>query len=447
MKFRCVKAIDLKHKLKTSIMKTTYSRRYRRSASSTRENAIFKKDAQHEHTFFAAPSNQSFFKPQTAIQRKCAHCEAEDKKVSRLSSTEEEKKLQKVEDKKEEKIQRATDKKEEEKIQRQPEKKEEEKKILKMEDKKEEKDVHRAADKKEEEKKLSTKEATTSAANNKATAVSSYIGSLDGKGTALPKESQHFFGERMGYDFSHVRVHTGTEAEQSAKEVNAKAYAVDNNIVFNKGQYNPSSEEGKKLLAHELTHVAQNSGEVAIERKVHHPEEEKEKTVAISGGANKAKNKSSFGNCEGVQVQGRTDFNPVPSSFNVQGGTTRPSNACEECTAPDCITARGTIVSVFKSNPTITLPPVPGGLTPCETAAVTRFINTTLLHHEQQHFRAFKTYDGVVRTRLNFTGCQSDLNAHVQSIHDNIDAQRSNDAIAKSDALDPFVRPIPCNCE
>jgi hypothetical protein len=397
----------------------TYSRRYRRSASSARENAIFKKDSQHEHTFFAAPSNQSFFKPQATIQRKCAHCEAEDKQVNRQpGSKEEEKKIQKMDDKKE------------------------------VEDKKEEKEVHRVADKKEEEKKLSKKE-TTATASGKASNVNAYIHSLDGKGAALAEETQHFFGERMGYDFSHVRIHAGTEAEQSAKEVNAKAYTTDNHIVFNKGQYNPSSEEGKKLLAHELTHVVQNSGEVAIERKVQHPEKEKEKekSLAISGSANKAKNKSSYGNCQDVQVQGRTDFNPVPSSFSVQGGTTRPSNACEECTAPDCITARGTIVSVFRSNPTITLPPVPGGLTPCETAAVRRFINTTLLNHEQQHFRAFKTYDGVVRTRLNFTGCQSDLDGHVQSIHDNIDAQRSNDAIAKSDALDPFVRPIPCNCE
>ena len=314
-------------------------------------------------------------------------------------------------------------------------------------DKKEEKELKRAADMKEEDKKLSKKETATHA-NNKATNVSTYIHSLDGKGQALPEEAQHFFGKRMGYDFSHVRIHTGTEAEQSAKEVNAKAYAVENHIVFNKGQYDPSSEEGKRLLAHELAHVMQNSGEVAIERKAQHPEEEKEKSVAISGSANKAKNKSSYGNCQGVQVQGRTDFNPVPSSFSVQGGTTRPSKACDECTAPDCITARGTIVSVFRSNPTISLPPVPGGLTPCEVSAVRRFINTTLLNHEQQHFRAFKTYDGVVRTRLNFTGCQGDLNGHVQTIHDNIDAQRSNDAIAKSDALDnpPFVRPIPCSC-
>jgi len=438
-------------------MKLSYTRRYRRNSASSREGRMFKKDAQQEHTFFAAPSSQPFFKPHASVQRKCAHCEAEEKNVKRMAvpeeekkvqKKEEEKKLQKMEDKKEDKLQRQPEKKEEKELKRQPEKKEEEK-ILKMEDKKEEKELHREADKKEEDKKLSTKESTATPTSNKTNTVTNYIHSLDGIGAALPEEAQHFFGERMGYDFSHVRIHTGTEAEQSAKEVNARAYTVDNHIVFNKGQYNPASEEGKKLLAHELTHVVQNNGETTIERKVQLPEEEKqeEKHLTMSGSASKAKNKSSYGNCQGVQVQGRTDFNPQPSSFSVKGGTTRPATTCEECTAPDCITAQGTIVSVFQSAPTITLPAVPDGLSECEANAVRRFIDTTLLRHEQQHVLAFKTYDGVVSTRLNYTGCQSGLDAHVQAIHDGIDVQRSNAAIARSNALDPFNAPIPCNCE
>ena len=61
----------------------------------------------------------------------------------------------------------------------------------------------------------------------------------------------------MGYDFSNVKVHTDKEAVESAKAVNAKAYAVGNNVVFNEGQYNDESSEGKKLMAHELTHVLQ----------------------------------------------------------------------------------------------------------------------------------------------------------------------------------------------
>lgn len=70
----------------------------------------------------------------------------------------------------------------------------------------------------------------------------------------------------MGYDFSNVKIHTDTAAAASAKAINAKAYSYGNNIVFNDGQYNTASFEGKKLLAHELTHyVQQNSG---LQRKI-----------------------------------------------------------------------------------------------------------------------------------------------------------------------------------
>ncbi len=259
-------------------MKSIYSRRYRRSPFRSRESAAFKKDGQHEHAFFAGPSEQSFFKPNIAIQRKCADCEAEEKAIKRMGG-EEEKKVEKKEKKKvekkmlhhrdekkekqvhrepehkeEEKIHKMSDKKEE--VHREPEKKEEEK-IHKMEEKKEEKEVQRATEKKDEEKSISKKESSNSKSSSVETGT--YIRSLNGKGSTLPKDAQHFFGERMGHDFSHVRIHTGTEAEQSAKEVNAKAYCVENNIVFNKGQYNPASADGKKLLAHELTHVVQQS--------------------------------------------------------------------------------------------------------------------------------------------------------------------------------------------
>jgi Domain of unknown function (DUF4157) len=62
---------------------------------------------------------------------------------------------------------------------------------------------------------------------------------------------------RFGYDFSKVRVHTGSSAERSAREVKAQAYTVENNVVFGKGRFQPNSSAGKRLIAHELTHVVQ----------------------------------------------------------------------------------------------------------------------------------------------------------------------------------------------
>ena len=412
-------------------MKLSFTRRYRRSTSRLREGSNFKKDNQLEQTFFAAPSQQSFFKP--VLNRKCNHCEADEKTVRRMAENKEEEKLHKSADKKDEEVQRAADKKEEEKLQ-------------KSADKKEEKELNRVTDKKEEEKTIAKKEA---AATNAGLAnTSNYIRSLNSKGSELPKETQHFFGERMGYDFSNVKIHTGTEAEKSTKEVNAKAYCVDNNIVFNKGQFNPTSSEGKKLLAHELTHVMQQQdAEPSVLNRVAQLTEKKkeeEKPVNIEGQATKTKQKTSYG-CGSVQVGGRTDAN-YKSSFKTSGKI-KPSGECSGCSAPDCVTSSGKVVSTFKAHPVITLPDVPDGLSKCEAKAVRKFINGKLKKHEQEHKKAFKTYDGVIKTPYEFTGCKSELAPLLQSIHDRIDATRSTDANALSDLLDPFNEPIPCNCE
>ena len=62
---------------------------------------------------------------------------------------------------------------------------------------------------------------------------------------------------RLGHDFGDVRVHDDSRAHDSAVGVNANAYTVGSNIVFQRDRYDPSSSEGKLTLAHELTHVVQ----------------------------------------------------------------------------------------------------------------------------------------------------------------------------------------------
>jgi hypothetical protein len=84
---------------------------------------------------------------------------------------------------------------------------------------------------------------------------------LAGSGSPLPAVIREDMEQRFGQNFSHVRMHTGRAAEQSAREINANAYTVGNNIVFNSGKFSPSTHEGKRLLAHELTHVVQQSGQ------------------------------------------------------------------------------------------------------------------------------------------------------------------------------------------
>jgi hypothetical protein len=83
---------------------------------------------------------------------------------------------------------------------------------------------------------------------------------LRSPGQPLDPATRGFVEPRFGYDFSQVRVHCGTTAEQSAGDVNAHAYTVGHNVVFGAGRFAPGTHQGLKLIAHELTHVVQQSG-------------------------------------------------------------------------------------------------------------------------------------------------------------------------------------------
>jgi hypothetical protein len=76
-------------------------------------------------------------------------------------------------------------------------------------------------------------------------------------GRPLDPEVRQDMEGRLGHDFGDVRVHDDGSAHESALSVNANAYTVGSNIVFQRDKYDPSSPEGKVMLAHELTHVVQ----------------------------------------------------------------------------------------------------------------------------------------------------------------------------------------------
>jgi len=76
-------------------------------------------------------------------------------------------------------------------------------------------------------------------------------------GKPLQTRTRTFFESALGHDFSDVRVHTDTQAAESARETNALAYTLGRDIVFGEGRFAPETHEGSKLLAHELTHVVQ----------------------------------------------------------------------------------------------------------------------------------------------------------------------------------------------
>ncbi|MCA8975777.1 MAG: DUF4157 domain-containing protein, partial [Planctomycetes bacterium] len=79
-------------------------------------------------------------------------------------------------------------------------------------------------------------------------------------GRPLPTATRAFMESRFGHDFSRVRVHTDSTADRSARASSAQAYTVGHDVVFGAGRYAPDTREGRRLLAHELTHVVQQTG-------------------------------------------------------------------------------------------------------------------------------------------------------------------------------------------
>ncbi|WP_223258396.1 eCIS core domain-containing protein [Thermogemmatispora tikiterensis] len=82
-------------------------------------------------------------------------------------------------------------------------------------------------------------------------------------GEPLPEAVRAYMEPRFGHDFSQVRIYADAGAAQTAQALNARAYTVGQNIFFGPGAYTPQTDEGRRLLAHELSHVVQQPGEIA----------------------------------------------------------------------------------------------------------------------------------------------------------------------------------------
>ncbi|MGB9750789.1 eCIS core domain-containing protein [Roseiflexus castenholzii] len=94
-------------------------------------------------------------------------------------------------------------------------------------------------------------------------AVESDIDAMHGGGAPLDRETRAFMEPRFGHDFSQVRIHADARAATVARSLDALAFTVGNDIAFALGQYQPGSDEGRALLAHELTHTIQQTGGAA----------------------------------------------------------------------------------------------------------------------------------------------------------------------------------------
>lgn len=107
---------------------------------------------------------------------------------------------------------------------------------------------------------LGVRRDTVAAAGRTGQAPQSVRAALAEPGRPLDLALRRDMEARFDRDFSQVRVHRGAGAELSSREIGARAYTVGNDIVFGSGQFAPETPGGRRLVAHELTHVVQQSG-------------------------------------------------------------------------------------------------------------------------------------------------------------------------------------------
>jgi hypothetical protein len=118
---------------------------------------------------------------------------------------------------------------------------------------------------------------------------------LSSPGHRLPTTERRFFESRMGADFSTVRIHADHRAERAARAVNANAFALGRHLVFRRDASLEAGPAARRLLAHELAHVAQEPGSRVLRRDngtTNKPDEKKDEASPIADGLKLAAEKA-----------------------------------------------------------------------------------------------------------------------------------------------------------
>lgn len=162
--------------------------------------------------------------PIIAIDRKCAHCEKEEKEDAKLQ-----------------------------------------RKIQRQEIQEDDEDAIQPKHNNENQIMLSGERGPPVLVNQ--TSFAQQLSSSKGSGSAMAPNTQQFMGSRFNADFSGVRIHTGSYAQSLSSSINAQAFTHGNDIYFNSGKYSPDTASGGVLLAHELTHTLQQGSSNRAYRK------------------------------------------------------------------------------------------------------------------------------------------------------------------------------------
>ncbi|HEX7312804.1 MAG TPA: DUF4157 domain-containing protein [Pyrinomonadaceae bacterium] len=133
-----------------------------------------------------------------------------------------------------------------------------------------------------------------------------------GGGESLPEGTRSFMESRFGWNFSSVRVHSDERANALARQVNARAFTIDRDIFFANSQYRPQDQEGRRLLAHELTHVVQQS-EGRIARQV-----QRQTSCSSYPGYNTSASLSAY-NCSGLATRTYRNIGSATGTYTAIG--------------------------------------------------------------------------------------------------------------------------------
>ncbi|WP_299899260.1 DUF4157 domain-containing protein [uncultured Aquimarina sp.] len=123
-------------------------------------------------------------------------------------------------------------------------------------------------EKEEEEEDVQLVQLKSQAASVTDSSIESRLHSSKGSGAPLPKDTKTQMESGFGRDFSNVRVHTDSNAKQMSQDLGAQAFTHGNDIYFNEGKFDTSSNSGKHLLAHELTHTVQQGASTVRKKTV-----------------------------------------------------------------------------------------------------------------------------------------------------------------------------------
>jgi hypothetical protein len=142
-------------------------------------------------------------------------------------------------------------------------------------------------------------------------------------------------------------------------------------------------------------------------------------------------------------LHGKTDGKFDGGTKSLEKLKISPSTGCDCSGKQKCMKATATLAVTYNVKVTITMPPMPKGLTPCEQKVVRAFMNNVLLPHEKDHKRLLETYNTTTRRSIQALGCGRDeakdnLETEAKTLHADEAAAREKEARSKSNAIDPF---------